>query len=104
MIIKGIYIAQVRKGHKCANQCWPPLQLSDIIQVHKCTKNIKKKNTASTQADNSSCAEVVGSRFSIKFSVSVSAGVVDSFSCRMGADGLLSADRPVAPISPIHHE
>jgi len=30
------------------HQCWPPLQLRDIIQVHKCTKNInKKKNTAS---------------------------------------------------------
>jgi len=40
------------------HQRWPPLQLSNIIQIHKCTKNIfKKKNTASTQADNSSCEE-----------------------------------------------
>jgi len=25
------------------NTCWLPLQLNDIIQVHKCTKSIKKK-------------------------------------------------------------
>ena len=38
-------------------QCWPPLQLNDTIQVHKYTKSIKKKNTASIQANKSPCAE-----------------------------------------------
>ena len=27
------------------HQRWPPLQLSDITQIHKCTKNIKKRKT-----------------------------------------------------------
>ena len=32
------------------HQCWPPLQLRDIIQVHKCTKNIKKEVTSDNVA------------------------------------------------------
>ena len=42
------------------HQCWPPLQLRDIglIQVHKCTKNIKKEEkhsqyTSQQQFNNS---------------------------------------------------
>ena len=54
---KKISEAGCQKGTN-AHQRWPPLQLNDIIRIHKCTKKYKKKkNTASTQADNSSCAE-----------------------------------------------
>jgi len=34
------------------HQCWPPLQLRDIIQVHKCTKN--KKEEKHSQSSSSS--------------------------------------------------
>ena len=40
------------------HQCWPPLQLRDIIQVHKCTKNIKKEEKHSQSSSSSDIFKV----------------------------------------------
>ena len=40
-------------------QCWPPLQLSDTIQVHEYIKALKKKKTASIQVNKRPCAEKI---------------------------------------------
>jgi len=42
--IQKISEASCQRG-KNTHQRWPPLQLSDIIQIHKCTKKYKKRKT-----------------------------------------------------------
>jgi len=42
--IQKISEAGCQKGTN-THQRWPPLQLNDIIQIHKCTKKYKKRKT-----------------------------------------------------------
>ena len=52
IIINGIYIAQVRKGHKCAKHCGDPVVVSRL----RCCKSVHFNNRRSVQSNRQRAA------------------------------------------------